>query len=98
MGESLELAYHEMVGSGLLSTSQSRLRGSLPSTSVVAVALIVTFGTTEKATSQNGKIEAEHRKSRNFVREFLSTSPLQWTSTATARGADDPREFEAMQE
>ena len=37
-----------MVGSGLLSTLQSRLRGSLPSTRVVAVALIVTFGTTEK--------------------------------------------------
>ena len=27
---------------------QSRVRGSLPSTRVVAVALIVTFGTTEK--------------------------------------------------
>ena len=40
--------YHEMVGSGLLSTLQSRLRGSLPSTRVVPVALIVTFGTTEK--------------------------------------------------
>ena len=37
-----------MVGSGLLSTLQSRFRGSLPSTRVVPVALIVTFGTTEK--------------------------------------------------
>ena len=62
MGESLELAYHEMVGSGLLSTSHSRLRGSLPSTRVVAVALIVTFGTTENATSQNRRGKAEHRK------------------------------------
>ena len=40
------IAYHEIVGSGLLSTLQSRLRASLPSTKVVAVALIVTFGTT----------------------------------------------------
>ena len=30
----------------MLSTLQSRLRASLPSTKVVAVALIVTFGTT----------------------------------------------------
>ena len=58
-----------MVGSGLLSTSQSRLRGSLPSTRVVAVVLIVTFGTTEKATGQNDEIEAEHRKSKKLSQD-----------------------------
>ena len=39
---------HLTLGSGLLSTLQSRSRPSLPSTSSVEAALIVTFGTTEE--------------------------------------------------
>ena len=51
-----------MVGSGLLSTLQSRLRGSLPSTRVVAVALIVTFGTTEKIIRSEWKVRGRAQK------------------------------------
>ena len=57
-------AYHEMVGSGLLSTLQSRLRGSLPSTRVVAVALIVTFGTTEE--KKQVRMEGERQRTESY--------------------------------
>ena len=51
--------YQVMEGSGMVSTLQSRVRGSLPSTRVVAVALIVT---TEK---QSVRMESETQSSES---------------------------------